>query len=168
MSRVTIVPGLTPVRSLILILGNGNLFIFEAAAGLDDSFGQVVGTVGFGQHIFDGDHFVLPVIEQCVVHQLHAELGTGLHRTVDTERFVFANQVGDAGRDDQHFVGRHAAAADFWQQRLCDHADQRAGKLGSDLVLQVAGEGVDDSVDGALSTVGVQRAEHDVARFPPR
>ena len=70
-----------------------------------------------------------------------------------------------AGRDDQHFVGRHAAAADLGQQGLRKDADDRRGQLRADLLLLVGGEDVDDAVDRALGAGGVQRAEDDVARF---
>ena len=122
----------------------------------------------FGEHVFDGDRFVFPVVVKCVIHQLHAELRTGLHRTVDPERFVFTNQVRNTGRDDQHFVSGNTSATDSRQQGLCDDADQGAGELGTNLVLQVAREGVDDSVDGPLCTIGVQRAETRRDPFPPR
>ena len=144
------------------------LRLFDAPFGVDDPLGQVVRVVGLGQHVLDRALLLLPQLEQGVVHQLHAVLGPGLDRRTDAEHLVLADQVGDAGGDHQDFVGGTPAAADPRQQRLGQDADDRRGQLRADLVLQVARKGVDDPVDRALGTVGVQRAEHHVARFGRR
>ena len=115
------------------------------------------------QDVLNRAFLFLPQAEEVIIQKLHAEFSPGLNRRVDAERLVFANQVGDAGIDDENLVGRDASPADFRQQRLGDNADDRRGKLRADLILQVAGEGVDHAVDGPLGTVGVQRGEHDVA-----
>ena len=103
--------------------------------------------------------------KQRVVQQDHAHLGAGLDGRVDAERFVFANQVADGRVAHQQFVRGDAAAADLGNQRLRKHADDRGRKLRANLILLARGEHVDDAVDRALGAGGVQRAEHDVARF---
>ncbi len=103
-----------------------------------------------------------PKLEQVVVQQLHAQLLPGLDRRGDAEGLVLADQVGDAGGDHEHLVGRDAAAADLRQQRLRKDADDRRGQLGADLLLLVGGKDVDDAVDGSLGPRGVQGAEDDV------
>ena len=70
-----------------------------------------------------------------------------------------------AGVTDEHFVGRHAAAADLGQQGLRKDADHRRRQLRADLLLLARGKDVDDAVDRALGARGVQRGENDVARF---
>ena len=61
---------------------------------------------------------VLPEVEQGVVEQLHAVLAAGLDRRVDAVRLVFADQVGDGRRDDQHLVGGDQPLRLSRQQRL--------------------------------------------------
>ena len=51
------------------------------------------------------------------------------------------------------------------QKRLGENGEQGAGKLNANLFLLLGGEGVDDAVDGAAGTSGVQGSEDQVARF---
>ncbi len=89
-------------------------------------------------------------LQQVLVEQLHAELFAGLNRRVDTERLVFADQVGDGGRDHHELVGGdHAVGIHSRAQRLRQHRQQRGGKLHADLFLLLRREGVDDAVDRA-------------------
>ena len=53
----------------------------------------------------------------------------------------------------------------FGQQPLGQHADNRRGELGPDLILSIGRKDVDDAIDRSLSTVGVQRAEDDMPGF---
>src|SRR5207244_4215235 len=90
----------------------------------------------------------------------------GLDGGVDTEGLVFANEVGDGGRDDHELVGGdHAIGVDARAQRLREHGQESGGQLHADLFLLVGGEGVDDAVDGAGGTGGVQGAKDQVAGF---
>ena len=104
-------------------------------------------------------------MEQSVVHQLHAKLRTRLHCTVDSEGLIFSNQVCNARCHIENLVGSASTTAHFWKQRLCYHANQRTGELCTNLILQVTGESINDSVDGTLSTVGMKCAENNVTRF---
>ena len=85
-----------------------------------DPFGEFVGLMGFAERFFHRNNLISPQAEEVIVEQLHAELGAGLNRRVNTERFVFANQVGDTVGDNQNLIRSYPTAADFWQQRLHD------------------------------------------------
>src|SRR4029453_9441173 len=143
----------------------GSRIVHDAALGVEDSFGELVGVVRLTKDVFNRGLLFLPELEERVVHELHAELGTGLNGRIDAEGFVFANQVGNAGRDDQNLISSAAAAADLGQEALGHDPDQGGGKLRANLVLQVAGKGVDEAVDRALGAVGVQSAKDHVAGF---
>ena len=138
-------------------------FVVEnAALRFGDAGRQIVGHVGFGQHVLLGDLAILPQGKQRIIQQDHAHLGPGLDGGRDAKGLVLANQVADGRRHDQHFVSRAAATADLGQQRLRQHADDRRRQLRADLFLLTRGEHVDDAVDRPLRAGGVQRAEHDV------
>src|SRR5690606_617167 len=83
----------------------------------------------------------------------------------NAEDLVLTDEIGDARGDDEGLEPGDAAAADAGEQLLGENADDRRGELRANLVLLVAGEDVDDAVDRAGGATGVERAEHDVARF---
>ena len=114
--------------------GHGHL----ALLGEVDAVDQFVGQVRLHDHVLFLAQPVLPECEEVIVEQLHAVLPPGLDRRVDPEGLVLANQVANRRGDDQRFVCRATSATDSWQQGLRDHANQRTGQLGADLVLQVS------------------------------
>ncbi len=82
----------------------------------------------------------------------------------DLVRLAFADEVGDRHVDDQNFQrGDAACFVDALEEVLRDHALERFGKGGADLVLLIGGKHVDDTVDGFGGAGGMQRAEDEVA-----
>ena len=106
-----------------------------------------------------------PQAEERLIEEEHAFLAPGLDARVDAVSLVLADEVGDGWGDHHHFVGRHHALGFLGHEALRKHADECRGKLGSDLVLRLLREDIDDTVDGAGGAVGVQRAEHHVTGF---
>ena len=109
--------------------------IHDAAFGVDDAFRQIIRALCLCEDVFHCAFFLAPQFEQCIVHQLHAELCTGLNCRRDAEGFVFTNQIRNARRHDQNFVRRAPTTADPGQQRLGDHRDQRTRQLSPNLIL---------------------------------
>jgi hypothetical protein len=68
----------------------------DPALGVEDALGQVIGIVCLAEHVLDRAFLFAPELEERVVHELHAELGSGLNGRADAERLVLANQIGDA------------------------------------------------------------------------
>ena len=92
-------------------------------------------------------------------------LAPGLDGRGDAEDLVFADQVSDTRGHDQGLERSHPTAADTRDQLLGENADDRTAQLGANLVLLIGRKHVDNTVDRAGGTTGMQRTEHDVARF---
>ena len=75
------------------------------------------------------------------------------------------DHAANGGGDDHDLEYRRAAAADLRQEGLAHGTLQHVRQLDADLVLLLGGERVDDTVDGVGGALGVQRAEHQMARF---
>ena len=88
------------------------------------------------------------MIHDRVVEGLVALLFSDLNHAGDLVSFGFADEVRDRDVDDQNFErGDPARLVDALEKVLCDHALERFGQGGADLVLLVRRENVDDSVD---------------------
>ena len=51
-------------------------FVEDSAFGGGDPPGEFFGDIGLGEDVFFGGDLVLPVLEQVIVEQFHAVLGT--------------------------------------------------------------------------------------------
>ena len=79
--------------------------------------------------------------------------------------FSFANEVLDSGCTEHDFQSCTSTATHFGKELLCDDGFESITKKHSDLVLLIAWEDVDNSVDGGRTVSGVKRAKHEVSRF---
>ena len=79
--------------------------------------------------------------------------------------FSFANEVLDSRCTKHYFESGTSTSAHFGKELLCDNGFESVTKKYSDLVLLIAWEDVDNSVDGGRTVSGVKRAKHKVSRF---
>src|SRR4029077_17497799 len=102
-------------------------------------------------------------LREALVEGLHALCAAGLDGRIHLRDLALADEVTDPGRAAHDLGRRDAAAAVLLHQRLRDHRAQRLRQHRAHHVLLLAGEHVDDAVDGLGGRGGVQRAEHQVA-----
>src|SRR5204863_6113317 len=96
--------------------------------------------------------------------RLVALLFTHLDHTRDLVRFSFTHEVRDSHVDHENLQGRHSSRrVDALEKVLRDYAFERLGQRGSDLVLLVGGEDVDDTIDRFGSARGVEGSENKVS-----
>lgn len=79
--------------------------------------------------------------------------------------FSFSNEVLDSGSTEHDFKSCTSTAAHFGKELLCDNGFESVAKKHSDLVLLIAREDVDNSVDGGRTVSSVKRTKHKVSRF---
>ena len=109
------------------------------------------------------------ILEDVLVHELHAVLLPGLDHGRDLVDLAFPDQRPDGvGSDHDLLGGTTPLPALLAQEDLRDHSFDGLGEHGPDLLLLVRREDVDDAVDGFGRRVRVQRTEHQVARFGSR
>src|SRR5215472_5572156 len=99
---------------------------------------------------------------QALIERLHALRAAGLDGRVHLRDLALADQVTDRRRADHDLVRGDAPAAVLLQQRLRDDGAQRFRQHRAHHVLLLAGEDVDDAVDGLGGRAGMERAEHQV------
>jgi len=100
--------------------------------------GLVVGDVSLAQQVGEG-----------IIHGVHAIGGTDLDQPWQLFGATFADDGADAGVGFQDFAGEDSSrdvTAD--EESLGDDADQHAGDLRTDLGLLIAGEGINEAIDG--------------------
>ena len=84
------------------------------------------------------------------------------------ESLVLADLRGDAVGPNHNLVGSDTLIVHGAQEALGDDGDDRRRKLDANLVTGPGGESIQDTVDGAGSPGGMERAKHEVAGFRGR
>ena len=141
------------------------IFIEEAFFSHGNTAREFGGFLCLDEAFFLVAEAVFPEVEEAFIHEEHAVFSAGLDGGVDAVGFVFADEVGDGGGDHHHLVGGDDTFGFFGHEGLGEHANEGSGELGSDLVLGVLWEDIDDTVDGGAGGVGMEGAEDDVTGF---
>ncbi len=133
-------------------------------AGAAEQAAQLLGHRGplFGERT--GDPAGADQANEVGVHRLHADRAGSLDRRVDLVGLRLADQIADRRIGDQDLAGDDASlAVGGRQQLLGDDALQRHRELGTDLLLLLGREDVDDPVDRLRRRLRVQGREDEVA-----
>ena len=102
---------------------------------------------------------------QRLVKGAHANLGAACHRFLDARELAFGDQVGDVGRVEHHFHGRHQLFVQAGNQPLRHHARQVQAQVHQQLPVRFFGEEVDHPLHRLVGIVGVQCGQAQVPRF---
>ena len=120
--------------------------------------------VGKAEGVVRVDLLLLDGVHQRLVHHLHAQVLAGLQ--LGGIWWVWSVMISLAMARVISMIstiGPAAPAVRRAYQRLGDDGVQALGKEALGLLAHVAGQGVDDTVDGLDGTGGVQGAQHEVA-----
>ena len=118
-----------------------------------------------GHGVLVGDHVSVDEVDQAGLHGAHAFGGVRGDHVQQLVGLPLPQQVPDRVVGDEDLERGDHAAADAWNQSLCDDRAEAAGQLDPDLLLAVGREDVDDAVQGLGGVVGVQGREDQVARL---
>ena len=124
---------------------------------------DLLGVHGAVDRVLVGDHALLDELVERHLHRLHALAHVRRDHVADLVGLALADQVPDRVVRGDHLERGHETAADARDQTLADDARERCRELDADLLLPLAGEHVDDAVEGGHGVVGVQRGEHEVS-----